>query len=99
MKAINVSFPPLFRCLFIIALLSGSMAFRNPFTVPDETKIIHVTDTVPNSEININIDVSKILERVNQALQSINFDKIMADVQESLQKIDFKKYKRTYNNR
>src|SRR4029078_7771675 len=91
MKAINVSFPPLFRCLFIVALLFGSMAFRNPFTVPEENQKIHATDTVPHSDININIDVSKILERVNQALQSINLDKIMADVQESLQKIDFNK--------
>ena len=73
------------------------MAFRNPF-VAQEPKNIQSMDTIPNPEINLNIDVSKILAEVDKALASINFEKIMNDVQQSLQKINFGKMQMQIQN-
>ena len=91
MKTIILSSSPYFRALIIAGVIFSSMAFRNPFVVQNENQNIQLMDTIPNAEINVNIDVNKILAEVDKAMASINFEKIMTDVQQSLQKIDFEK--------
>ena len=91
MKTIILSASPYFKVLVIAGIILCSMAFRNPFAPQNETKIIQVKDTVPDTNMNINIDVSKIMAEVNKAPASIDYKKIMADVQQSLQKINFEK--------
>src|ERR1051325_5164509 len=91
MKTILLTSSPYFKVLIIGSVIFSSMAFRNPFVAQYEPKNVQWTDTIPNSDINLNIDVSKILIEVDKALQSINVEKILADVQESLKKIDLEK--------
>ncbi len=91
MKKTILSSAPYLKILFVATLIVSALAFRNPYEVQNENSIVQQLDTVPNPEVNINIDMSKIMAEVNTALASINFEKIMEDVQQSLKKIDFEK--------
>jgi hypothetical protein len=91
MKTIIFPTSPYFKCLVIAAVVFSSMAFRNPFLTQHQTKNVQIMDTIPDTDIHINIDVNSILAEVDKALASINFDKIMADVQLSLEKINVEK--------
>ncbi len=75
----------------ISAVIIGSMSFQNHPVLRSEPAFIQVKDTIPQTEMNINIDVEKILSEVDKALAKIDFDKIAQQVEESLQKIDFSK--------
>ncbi len=96
MKSFNLISLPWRRTLIIAAVIFCSMAFRNPFSPVSKSpnlqvQSILVADTVPKDNININIDVSKILAEVDITLAKIDFEKIAKDVQLSLEKIDFAK--------
>lgn len=96
MKSFNFISRPYRNALVIAAILLCSMAFRNPFSPkPGPSKFnqqnFQVADTVPKSDININIDLSKILADVDIALAKIDFEKMAQDIELSLEKIDFTK--------
>ena len=71
-----------------------SMAFQNPGNQKDKRAKMPVSDTIPKSEVIINIDIEKILAEVDKSLAAIDFDKIQKQVAESLQKIDQEKMKK-----
>ena len=78
MKSFNLVSLPLRKSLIIGAVIFCSMAFKNPFAAMPEPsnfqpQSIQVADTVPKSDININIDLSKILAEVDIALSKIDF--------------------------
>src|SRR5438552_3902519 len=81
---------PYLKALILAAIIFGSLAFRNPAVIKHGNKVA-VKDTIPDTEININIDVSKMVDEVTKAIAAINFTKIMDDVQQSLQKINVQK--------
>ncbi|MEP6582671.1 MAG: hypothetical protein ABJA90_00330 [Ginsengibacter sp.] len=96
MKSFNLFSLPWSKSLIIITVILCSMAFKNPSAKKQDAsnlpaRMIGITDTVPKTDININIDLSKILADVDVALAKIDFDKIAKDVRLSLEKIDFSK--------
>ena len=96
MKSFNLIPLPWSKTLVFGAVVFCSMAFRNPYTAKHEASAFRqtkqlLTDTVPKTDININIDLSKILADVDVALAKIDFEKIGKEIQLSLDKIDFTK--------
>ena len=91
MKTIIASAFPFIGTLLIAGLIFCAMSFRNPFVAENENKVAQLRDTVPDTQLNVNIDMGKILAEADKAIASIDFDKIMNDVQQSLQKINFEK--------
>ena len=91
MKTIIQSAFPFIGTLLIVAIIFTAMAFRNPFAVETKSKVPTLRDTVPDTQLNININVQKALEEANKAIASIDFNKIMNDVQQALKEIDMQK--------
>src|SRR6185312_2128138 len=91
MKTIIQSAFPFIGTLFMVAIIFTAMAFRNPYVEVTKDKSMLPGDTVPKSQLNINIDIQKALAEANKAIASIDFSKIMNDVQVALKKIDAQK--------
>ncbi len=96
MKSFNSFSRPFGRFIIVTFVLISSMAFRDPYSGSSTDQIVQtekrqLTDTVPKNDININIDITKILAEVDVALAKIDFEKIAKDVQLSLSEIDFEK--------
>ena len=85
------------RLLPFVVCIAGALvltSFRFNTTVSPRHCQHHnkvVTDTLPDKNININIDMGKIMEEVRVALEKIDFEKIGRDVEASLKKIDWEK--------
>ena len=93
MKSFKLVSKPWSKTLIIASLLFCLMAFQDPSVSAPASPVqnVQVADTVPKSDININIDLSKILADVDVALAKIDFEKIGKEIQISLDKIDFTK--------
>jgi hypothetical protein len=91
MKTIHFLSAAFIRSVIITGLIFASMAFQKPLNSESQKNFIQAKDTIPQNEMNINIDVDKILAEVDKSLAKIDFDKISKQVDESLQKIDFTK--------
>ncbi len=93
MKSIKLVSKPWGKTIAIASLLFCLMAFQDPFAPSPVSPVqnLQVGDTVPKTDINININLSKILADVDVALAKIDFEKIGKEIQISLDKIDFTK--------
>ncbi|MEO6290313.1 MAG: hypothetical protein ABIO76_10345 [Ginsengibacter sp.] len=99
MKSFNSFSRPFGRSIIIAFVFVSSMAFRDPYSGFSidrnvRAKKTQLADTIPKNDININIDVTKILAEVDMALAKIDFEQIAKDVQLSIAKIDFEKMKK-----
>src|SRR6185437_15561883 len=89
MKTIIQSAFPFIGTLCMVALIFTAMAFRNPFPEASQDKAAIPRDTVPGSQLNINIDIQKIQMEIQQSLKKIDFEKMQKDIDASLKKIDW----------
>ena len=79
------------KTILVAGILFSSTAFKRPSVVKTEYHVITFKDTVPDAQMNINIDIQKILSEIDKSLAKIDFDKIAEQVEASIQKIDFTK--------
>ncbi len=96
MKPFKLISLPYRRLIIITGIIFISTAFRNPVYTPVYTKkaavqLIQLPDTIPKTEVSINIDFDKLMADVDLALSKIDFNQIGKSVELSLKKIDFEK--------
>ena len=102
MKSFKLSSRQCTKAAIITGVFFGLMAFKDPKAPKKEaqtfqTKTIKFIDTVPKMDININIDLGKIMANVDEALAKIDFEKIGKEIHLSLDKIDFTKMQEDIN--
>ena len=102
MKSFELSSRQCTKAAIVTGIFFGLMAFKDPDTPKKQAQIfqpktIKFIDTVPKMDVNINIDLGKIMANVNEALAKIDFKKIGQDIQLSLNKIDFAKMQEDIN--